>query len=205
MVSPQSPALSWIEADASHAEAIAALHNGHVLDRSLCPPPMAEPAIAPMGFLLAPTTSAEIQAQQAQGTRFVVAWHPEDGVVGFVSLAQPQITQDFLDQLTWSDRACQARILSPQHVYIKTLATDPRYAGQGIGRLLYGAIAQCYPTAVFSAFIVISPVCNLRSRIFHEKQGFRPVGQFQQERFLDLDHYISLLMLKDTPSASPEW
>ena len=117
-------------------------------------------------------------------------------ILGFLALSKPKITPEFLKQILWKDDSYRNQILSERHLYIKIVATHPNHRGKGVAQFMYKSLYETFPNSFLSAFIVNKPISNSRSIIFHEKQGFYPVGTLKLESFLDFKNYESLLMVK---------
>ncbi|HIK10716.1 MAG TPA: GNAT family N-acetyltransferase [Oscillatoriaceae cyanobacterium M33_DOE_052] len=179
----------FLQAENRHIHSIVQIHNHHVLDR--------QTLAGDQGFLLAPVTGEEINHNLTNGSQYWLAVEDRDEVLGFVLLTQPKIDDELLSQIIWQEASCIDKILTTQHFYIKILAVNPNYMGQGIGQFLYTSLYQSLAPAVLSAFIVTKPACNQRSLAFHQRQGFRQIGTFRQEVFLDLPNYESILVFKE--------
>lgn len=184
----QFQGLSFVEAEPKNIGEIVDIHNSNVRGQNLS---------LNSGFLLAKTTEAEIQQNLSQGIKYFVAVNFSGEVLGFLALAKPKISNDFLNQIIWQDDSCKDKILSVRHLYIKVVATKLDYQGKGIAQFMYQSLYEKFPNSFISAFIVSKPLCNDRSLKFHEKQGFQQVGIWQQEQFLDLHNYESVLMFKE--------
>ncbi|WP_413162791.1 N-acetyltransferase family protein [Capilliphycus salinus ALCB114379] len=119
-----------------------------------------------------------------------------NNIRGFLALSKPKITPEFLNQIIWKDDSYRNQILGERHLYIKIIATHPNHRGKGVAQFMYKSLYETFPNSFLSAFIVNKPISNHRSIIFHEKQGFYPVGTLKLESFLDFKNYESLLMVK---------
>ncbi|OKH31702.1 GNAT family N-acetyltransferase [[Phormidium ambiguum] IAM M-71] len=185
----QIKGLSFVEVQPKNIREIVEIHNSNVRGQNVSPH---------SGFLLAKTTEVEIQQNLNQGTnKYFVAVNLSGEVLGFLALAKPKISNDFLNQIIWQDDSCKDKILSVRHIYIKVVAIKLDYQSRGIGQFMYESLYEKFPNSFISAFIVSKPLCNERSLKFHEKQGFQQVGIWQQKQFLDLYNYESVLMFKE--------
>lgn len=185
----QFQGLSFVEAQPKNIGEIVDIHNSNVRGQNLS---------TNSGFLLAKTTEAEIQQNLNQGTnKYFVAVNFSEEVLGFLALAKPKISSEFLNQIIWQDNSCKDKILSVRHLYIKVVAIKQDYQGKGIAQFMYNSLYEKFPHSFISAFIVTKPSGNDRSLKFHQKQGFQQVGIWQEKQFLDLQNYESVLMFKE--------
>lgn len=148
------------------------------------------------GFLLADTSETEILTKVNQGTRYFIAVDSTEQVLGFLSLAKPIITADFLDLIRWENGGNPEQVLQENHFYIPVVATRWDVMGQGVARFLYESLESQFPATCFSCFIVTQPIYNQRSIQFHQKQGFYQIDRLKQDIFLDMKNYESVLMFK---------
>jgi L-amino acid N-acyltransferase YncA len=181
--------LTFREAEREDIPAIIKIHNSNV---------RGQPGWRDRGFLLAPTTEEEVLQNLARSSRYFVTTDGKHEVVGFIALAQPKISEEMLNKMSWEDESVQTKLVSDYHFYINIVATRTDCTSRGIARLMYESVFQQFPPFYFSAFVVTQPITNARSLIFHEKQGFKRIGVFRAETFLDLKNYESVLFLKET-------
>ncbi|XWK89157.1 MAG: GNAT family N-acetyltransferase [Phormidium sp.] len=181
--------LSFVETQTNNIAAIVDIHNTNVRGQNLS---------HNSGFLLAKTTESEIQKNLYQGTnKYFLAVNFSGEVLGFLALAKPKISNEFLNQIIWQDDSCKDKIRSVRHLYIQVVATQLEYQGKGIAQFMYKSLYEKFPNSFISAFVVSKPLGNVRSIEFHEKQGFQQVGILRKDRFLDLENYESVLMFKE--------
>ncbi|MGG6296908.1 N-acetyltransferase family protein [Leptolyngbya sp. AN02str] len=177
-----------VEASTEHFEAISEIHNSHVYDAA---------KVKQNRFLIAKISPEDIAQQLAKATQYFVALDSQSHVLGLVSISRPHITEEFIQQVTWANQSWIDQILSDRHIYINTLGIHNQHQGKGIAQQLYRSLYQRFPGACFSAFVVTRPVLNERSLAFHEKQGFRNVGTFARDTFLNFQNYASALLVLD--------
>lgn len=184
----QQQNLSVREATKNDKKAIVAIHNSHVRGQNYS---------HENGFLLAQTTEDEFIERLSHKTRYFLAVNDDDSVLGFLAFSKPKISNEILNQIIWQDYEHSEKLMSDQHIYIEMVATKLDYMGKGIARFMYESLYEKFPNSLLSTFIVAKPIANERSMIFHQKQGFHPIGSLRYERFLDLENYESILMLKE--------
>lgn len=148
------------------------------------------------GFLLEPTTIADLEGAIAKNTQFFIAVDGEEKLAGFVRITQPRIYGGLLTYIDWVDPQFAQFVQQENHRYIQILAVDRGCMGQGVARLLYESIYPQFPGVFFSAFIVWQPIQNQRSLRFHLAQGFEEIGRLRTAQFLDLKNYEAIVVGK---------
>lgn len=151
------------------------------------------------GFLLAEATEEMVREGMANGTRFFVAIAPErEELVGFVAVAQPQISPEILRKIRWAGTDYGDRLSDERHHYIQAIATKPGWTGKGIARRLYTAVYRRFPGSILSALVVTQPITNHRSLQFHVRQGFAVIGTLNLEFLFDLKNYEGTIFYRET-------
>ncbi len=186
----QSQDLIFEEPKSNHIQAIVNIHNSNIRSQS---------GSNDRGFLLAQTTEEEIFKHLTDSNQYFIAVNSVADVMGFLAISKPKINDDFLTQMIWQNNNAKDKIISNQerHIYIKIVATKREYMGQGVAQFMYKSLYEKFPNSLLSSFIVTKPILNNRSLVFHEKQGFKQIGAFQRQQFLDLQNYESVLMFKE--------
>lgn len=156
------------------------------------------------GFLLKPTTTEDLEGAIAKHTQFLVAVDGGEKVVGFVMVARPRIDGGLLGQVDWLDPQFSQLVQQDNHRYIQVVAVDRGCLGQGVGRLLYGAMFERFRGVFFSALVVWRPIENGRSLRFHQGQGFQEIGRLRAEQFLDLKDYEAIVLGKGVDGGGSE-
>lgn len=149
------------------------------------------------GFLLTQITEEQILQKLENGVEYFVATSNSDEILGFVTVSIPKIDNTFLNQVIWQDDAYRDKIAKDKNLYIQIVAVKPNYMSQGIGQFMYKSLYEEFSTSFFTTFVVAKPIKNLRSLLFHEKQGFLQVGVVRHKRLLDLENYESILLLRE--------
>lgn len=187
----QIQGLNFREAKNNNFSSIVNIHNSNV---------RGENGSNDYGFLLVKTTEKEVITNLSNSFQYFVAVNDSNDVLGFLSLSQPKITDEFLNQMLWQDNYFSDKIVNNQerHLYINVVATKREYIGQGIGKFMYQSLYEQFPKSLLSSFIVTQPIFNHRSLIFHQKQGFQRIATFKCPQMMDLQNYESILMLKET-------
>ncbi|MGC9525365.1 MAG: GNAT family N-acetyltransferase [Limnospira sp.] len=151
------------------------------------------------GFLLAESTEEMVGEGMAKGTRFFVAIAPEtEELVGFVAIAQPQISPDLVHNIRWAGTDYGDRLSDHRHRYIQVVATKPGWTGKGVARRLYTSIYRLFPNSILSALVVTRPITNHRSLHFHIRQGFTAIGTLNLEALFDLENYEGTILYRET-------
>jgi ribosomal protein S18 acetylase RimI-like enzyme len=125
----QIQGLSFRKAENNNIRAIVDIHNSNV---------RGENGSNENGFLLAKISEEEVLNNLNNSTQYFVDVDDiDDVVVGYLSVSQPKITDDFLNQIVWQDSESKNKILNQQeqHFYIQVLATKQEYMGKGIAQL----------------------------------------------------------------------
>ena len=174
-----------IETDSS---SIASIHNLNVRGQSIS---------KHRGFLLAHTTEQQVVKNLESGVQYFVATSDRDEVLGFMAVSIPKVDNNFLNQVLWKDTSYRTKITRDNNLYIQTVAVQPTCIGQGIGQFIYKSLYEEFSTSFFTTFVVSKPIENLRSLLFHEKQGFLQVGTVSHEQFLDMTNYESIFLLRE--------
>jgi len=180
--------LSFRQATDSDSLQIADIHNINVRGNSISKHD---------GFLLAQITEQEILQKLENGTQYFVATDDGNEILGFLAVSIPKVDSTFLNQVLWKDPSYKNKIARENNLYIQTVAVQPNCRGQGVAQFLYKSLYEKFSTSFFTTFVVAKPIENSRSLLFHEKQGFLPVGTVYYEQFLDLKNYESILLLRE--------
>lgn len=147
------------------------------------------------GFLLIEIGKEYILKELDSGLKYYICVDEKDNVLGYMVIDNA-IDSDTLDKVIWSEPSMKEKIVDSNHRYINLVAVNSKYFGQGVGQFLYQSLYTLHPECWISAFYVSRPVENIRSKIFHEKQGFSYVGYYQSNCFLGISDYQSTLVLK---------
>ena len=142
------------------------------------------------GFLLGSADTAELRSLIESSEVWVAVL--AETTIGFV-VAHTDASQRFgvfrnrIPQINWN---AAPDFLDSPAVYVDRIAARPGYQRLGVGRALYEALFQQYPSHGFFAGVAVSPVRNAASIRFHDRLGFRRVGTFGPARLGEFDDYI---------------
>jgi ribosomal protein S18 acetylase RimI-like enzyme len=142
------------------------------------------------GFLLGSADAAELLSLIE--SREVWVAELAGATVGFV-IAHTDASQRFgvfrnrIPEIRWS---AAPDFLDQPAVYVDRIAARPDCQGRGVGRALYEALFQQYPSHGFFAGVAESPTHNGASIRFHDRLGFRRVGAYGPARLGGVDDYV---------------
>ena len=177
-----------------YLDSIISIHNEILLTRS----DLRNSAdISTTGFLLIEIGREYIAKELDLGHSYYLCTNDNDHVLGYLVIA-PKIPDDILSSVSWSSPSVEEKVSSSKHQYINLIVVSSKHAGKGVGRFIYNSLFSLHPKYCFSAFYVSSPVENTRSKMFHEKQGFKEAGFYQSDSFHGINNYQSILMLRES-------
>jgi ribosomal protein S18 acetylase RimI-like enzyme len=153
------------------------------------------------GFLLIEIEKEYILKQLDSGSKYYICVDEKDDVLGYM-VVDNAIDSDTLNRVIWSEPFMKEKVIGSNHRYINLAAVSSMYSGQGVGQFMYQSIYTLYPECWISAFYVSSPVENIRSKVFHEKQGFECIGRYESNCFLGISNYQSTLVLREPEQES---
>src|SRR5262245_49269338 len=142
------------------------------------------------GFLLGSTDAAELLSLIESREVWVAGL--AGATVGFV-IAHTDASQRFavfrnrIPEIRWS---AAADFLGSPAIYVDRIAARPGYQGHGVGRALYEALFQQFPSHGFLAGVAESPMHNGASIHFHDRLGFQRVGTYGPARLGGVDNYV---------------
>jgi ribosomal protein S18 acetylase RimI-like enzyme len=142
------------------------------------------------GFLLGSADAAELLSLIKSREIWVAGF--AGATVGFI-VAHTDASQRFgafrnrIPEIRWS---AAPDFLDSPAVYVDRIAARPGYQGHGVGRALYEALFQQYPSHGFFAGVAESPMHNGASVRFHDRLGFRRVGTYGPVRLGGVDDYV---------------
>ena len=147
------------------------------------------------GFLLYPTISSEEYIEEVK--KLFLVFVEGERVKGFITIDNKQaINND--SPVFWENLQMKELYFSRPHAYLSGIAVDPEYAKQGIAtQLLKEALMRLSKdVAYLFSIVVVSPLNNTPSIMFHEKNDFKRVASIQYSRRAELDNYQSIVYAK---------
>ncbi len=163
------------KAELADFKAITHIKESLALDISRLNNPAYRVQIQRSGFLLLGEPSEKEFASASANYRL---FEQDNEIIGYVRLEGEQdISED--DFMYWYRPEMKKLYYAKPHAYVKGIGVLPKLKGQGVAAKLLKASeeqvrAQKIPW-LFSE-IVASPVTNIASMIFHEKNGFQRVA-----------------------------
>ena len=158
------------------------------------------------GFLSQETTFEERLKAFIQKDIYV-ACDAEGDVIASLALS-PNIARDRIDRLAQENPGLQGVVTGARHLNITDLVVAKGKSGRGIGKFFYDTLFAIWPDITFTAFIVVGgyrpkdssggrePVKNIRSKKFHERNGFEAEHSFRYDFFAGLKDYEAMLMVR---------
>ena len=116
-------------------------------------------------------------------------------IVGFIEISF------FLDikvikELKWYGENLRSTFEKGEKLYIAKVAVKEGYQGRKIGTFMYESIFAKYPGYIFYSFVVKKPFDNIISLDFHKRMGFIEAAEFKARKFLGLNNYESVMLMK---------
>lgn len=147
------------------------------------------------GFLLYPTISLDEYKEEIQ--QLFLVFVEESIVKGFIHIDTAHAISSS-SPVVWNNEEIKNIYFSNPHAYVSGIAVDPQFAHHGIAtQLLQEAIKHLsQETKNLFSIVVVSPVHNTPSIVFHGKNGFKEVGRIAYAHRADLDNYKSIVYAK---------
>lgn len=149
------------------------------------------------GFLLNVITSKEKFQQDIE--RFFFAISEDNSICGYVNIDDyPEMPEE--TEVFWFNPLFKDLYYSLPHGTISKLGIVPEYRGKGIAKeLLLEAIRVTKARNInfIFSFVVLSPLTNTASILFHEKNGFRRAAITSPRSLFGMKGYQSILYIKE--------
>lgn len=122
--------------------------------------------------------------------------HEESGVIdGFIWVEEKQeIGQE--DYVDWFKPELKENYFSKEHRCLGKMGVLPDKWGKGIGTELLDIVIQNIDVPYLYSFVVLSPISNMASMLFHEKNGFERVAISVSKHLFGMENYRSILYAK---------
>jgi len=181
-------------------EELQQLHNKVQLDVSKLGDTSYDTEIQKKGFLLGTDEAHDIAEELDKAYKFLV--DIEDGkIIGYL-IADHRLEQKFYDDeyKTWFDTSLKDFYYSnTKGMTIATVVVAPEMAGKGIATRLLSHLETVLKQDAYEylfSIIVMAPVTNTPSIIWHTKSGFKRLATGRPRRLFELDNFASILMYK---------
>lgn len=148
------------------------------------------------GFLLPSTLTKEHFEKDLGKIHFV--YEVNNRAVGFLRIDEEQ-EMDMSDEVSWLRPDLKDLYFSKPHADIGGLAVLPEFGKTGIAtKLLIASIEKIKEKNIpyLFSFVVISPITNFPSMIWHEKNDFERVAVSNPHTLFDMKNYQSFLFGK---------
>ena len=181
-------------------EELQQLHNKVQLDISKLGDTEYETEVQKKGFLLGTDEAHDMIEELDKAYKFLV--YIEDGkIIGYL-IADHRLEQKFYDDeyKTWFDDNLKDFYYSnDKGMTIATIVVAPESAGKGVATSLLNHLEATLKQDKYEylfSIIVMSPVTNTPSVIWHTKSGFKRLAMGRPRRLFELDNFASVLMYK---------
>lgn len=188
------------EANTGDMAELQQLHNTVQLDISKLGDTEYETEVQKKGFLLG-TDEAHDMAEELDKAykflKFVV-----DGKIVAYLIADHSVEQKYYDDeyKTWFDDDLKDFYYNnPKGMTIATIVVDPTLTGKGTATTLLErleAILKIDKYEYLFSIVVVAPVTNCPSIVWHAKSGFKRLAMGKPRRLFELDNFASVLMYK---------
>jgi len=176
------------------------LHNSVQLDISKLGDVAYEAEVQKKGFLLGTDEAHDMNEELDKAYKFLV--YIEGGeIVGYL-IADHRIEQKFYDDeyKTWFDSELKDFYYSNEKgMTIATIVVAPEHTGKGIATALLNQLEDVLKQDKYEylfSIIVMAPITNTPSIIWHTKSGFKRLAMGRPRRLFELDNFASILMYK---------
>ena len=184
--------LQFSYANTSHAGVLAEIHNEILLENLES---IENSSLSQTGFLLKYLTPSDVEEEILSDKEVFVCQKSEEEILGYLVLSA-EFPQDLIPEIIFEKDYHQLGLLEENHNYISLVVVSLRHSKKGVGRFLYESLFKLKPNTSFSAFYVLEPVENTRSKVFHEKQSFQQIGIYIKDNFLGIKNYKSCLVFR---------
>jgi ribosomal protein S18 acetylase RimI-like enzyme len=116
-------------------------------------------------------------------------------IVGFIEVSS-YVDVNVINKLEWYDENLRSTFENGKTLYIEKIAVKKGYQGEKVGMFMYESIFAKYPEHIFYSFVVKKPAINIVSLNFHKKMGFIEAAEFKANKFLDIENYESVMLMK---------
>jgi len=185
------------QAQAEDYEAIKKIKSSLKIDHSKLDKREYRVSLQKNGFLV--PSNLEKSDFEKHLQKIFLVYEQESEIIGYIKIDTEQsMTKD--SKPTWFHKAMESIYFSSPHTEITPIAVSPAAKQKGVGTaLLQEAIKRLQQRKevlyVFS-FIVLFPITNLPSMIFHEKSGFDRIAVTSYLDAYGLTNYQSILYAK---------
>ena len=124
-----------------------------------------------------------------------IAITSDNTTVGFIHVSL-SINVKVINELEWYGENLRCTFEKGKKLYIEKVAVKKEYQGEDIGMFMYESIFAQFPEYIFYSFVVKKPVTNVVSVNFHKKMGFIEAARFKAKKFLDINNYESVMLVK---------
>lgn len=149
------------------------------------------------GFLLGEYTSDQFR-KDVTSNLFAVA-ELSGKIIGYIRIDNEHEYKDN-ETKVWFSSDCKKEYFEDHHAEIGALAVDTTYKRTGIASALLGYVEEDLRMQnierLFS-IVALSPLTNLPSVAFHEKQGFERMAVSLPQTLFGFNHYQSVLYRKN--------
>jgi ribosomal protein S18 acetylase RimI-like enzyme len=116
-------------------------------------------------------------------------------IVGFIQISF-LLDVNVINELEWYGENLRSTFEKGKKLYIEKVAVKREYRGEDLGMFMYESIFAKYPDYIFYSFVVKKPSTNIVSLKFHKKMGFIEAAEFKANKFLDIENYESVMLMK---------
>ena len=151
------------------------------------------------GFLLPLALSVDEFCKDAE--KYTLFEHERE-VLGYMLVDDCQELSTEMD-VVWLQRSSQEQYLAKPHADIRGIGVSPEAGRRGVATKLLHATedrARARDISHLFSFVVISPVTNVPSVLFHEKNGFDRWTVLEPCSLFGIDDYQSILYAKSLSS-----
>jgi N-acetylglutamate synthase-like GNAT family acetyltransferase len=188
------------DATISDLEKLQELHNRVQLDITKLGDPEYESLVQKKGFLLGTDEAHDMSEELEKAYKFSIA-EEDEKILGYL-IADHRHEQKFYDDeyKTWFNTELKDFYYSnPKGMTIATVVVDPDHAGEGIASSMLNELETQLKTdniEYLFSIVVLAPVTNCPSIVWHTKSGFRRLAMGRPRRLFELDNFSSVLLYK---------
>lgn len=179
-------------------EQIYKLYLSNCLDREKLTDADYKSKVQQNGFLLGLDTQEDIQKLFKTSEIFLVCEVDEELAGYIISSSEQEYKDD--ENKVWFDINAKETYYKENSISIYEINVNNKYAGSGIGSELLKRFEEEVQKLRFKylfSVVTISPVTNIPSLTFHEKNSFVRLAMGKPTKLFGINNYSSILYVKD--------
>lgn len=176
------------------------LHTKLQLDLSKLGETTYDTEVQKKGFMLGTDGVHDMAEELSKAYKFLVA--EDNGIILGFLIADHRKEQKFYDDeyKTWFDTKLKDfYYASEKGMTVATILVDPESTKKGVAGALLEELEKDLKSNSFEylfSIVVVAPVTNTPSIIWHTKQGFKRLAMGRPRRLFELDNFVSVLLYK---------